>query len=663
MPVNLNTGNNTYAVNSSRIQKFITADNRADALRMGGWDRFKDLFRADTDKKATKIAQIYDSIVGAASGDRQPLTMLNRFHALKAMAATPADRTQFTTTYTAPTETTPTWGYAFSIGDTRIHEQNGVEDVFGSLGQTFEKTMLVKELEHHLDPLAETFEQSEANRQIDQNYGDGKVSIMATRAGDDPEGSKSSLSTNLDNPLCSRSNFKGLELRDNGQTMVATFEKGGESLSLHFNANNDPRDPLMPCGDTLKRWLQDADYLSIRNLIETKAKSPDDNKSVNDFKGHSLKAIQDAYAAVGKPVDAMALMNGSVQNDLANMIREVHQENPESAQPVMAKLFNMSIAGFTDTDPDFAVRNFLGDQFCKENRAYLDAARHEAYDLRAQLQDGNLDAEGNVVQNRYIPPVPNLSAAKTEADNFLASHLVNYRKMNILGTEVGGGARPAGDYLRDGATQEDVLANIKAAGFTTILSIDQNKDSRLLTEPIQRAGLKHEIGNQYKFPDWEHAPPGLYQDIKQFIEEKTAQGERVFIHCGAGNGRTGATLAALTLSDLIDKETRKRAQIGQSFDQFDYRSMPKVSIETQFEVVVGDEAEDLELLNKPPIKEKTTSWDLPYIAAHAVQAVRDAVKDTAYKADAVETNHQLWDVTIFGGFLLPPGPIDPSQFA
>ena len=428
MPVNLNTGNNTYAVNSSRIQKFITADNRADALRMGGWDRFKDLFRADTDKKATKIAQIYESIVGAAPEDSQPLTMLNRFHALKAMAATPADSAQFRTSYTPPNadqNAAPnTWGYAFSIGDTRIHEQNGVPDVHGSLGQTFEKTMLVKELEHHLAPLAETFKQSEANRQIDQNYGDGKVSIMATRAGNDHEGKKSLLSNNLDNPLCSRSNFKGLELRDNGQTMVATFEKGDESLSLHFNALNDPRDPLMPCGDTLKRWLQDADYSSIRNLIETKAKTPDDNKSVNDFKGHSLKAIQNAYAAVGKPVDAMALMTGSVQNELANMIREVHQENPESAQPVIAKLFNMSIAGFTDTDPDFAVRNILGEPFCAANGAFLESAKQVAAEaLRAPIQADGVEAGEGSIQD--IPPVPDLSAAKTEADHFLASHLVN----------------------------------------------------------------------------------------------------------------------------------------------------------------------------------------------------------------------------------------------
>ncbi|MBU6188271.1 MAG: pathogenicity island 1 effector protein SopD, partial [Betaproteobacteria bacterium] len=53
MPVNLNTGNTAYSVNNSRIEKFLGAADRDAALRMGGWDRFKDYFRADNNKKAT----------------------------------------------------------------------------------------------------------------------------------------------------------------------------------------------------------------------------------------------------------------------------------------------------------------------------------------------------------------------------------------------------------------------------------------------------------------------------------------------------------------------------------------------------------------------------------------------------------------------------------
>jgi hypothetical protein len=45
--------------------------------------------------------------------------------------------------------------------------------------------------------------------------------------------------------------------------------------------------------------------------------------------------------------------------------------------------------------------------------------------------------------------------------------------------------------------------------------------------------------------------------------------------------------------------------------------------------------------------------------------VRDAVKDTAYKADAVETNEQLMDLAVFGhdDVLRPEPMIDPNRFA
>ncbi len=186
MSVNLNTGNAAYSVNNSRIQKFLNADTRDAALQMGGWDRFKDYFRADNDKKATKIAAIYDSIVAAAPGDRTPLNMLDRFHALKRLAASPEDQAQFRTTFTAPRAEagagSSTWGYGFSIGDARIHEDMGIPDDHASLAKTFQQAMMVKELEHHIDALQDGFQVSERARQIDDQYLAGKVTIMAHRS-------------------------------------------------------------------------------------------------------------------------------------------------------------------------------------------------------------------------------------------------------------------------------------------------------------------------------------------------------------------------------------------------------------------------------------------------------------------------------------------------
>ena len=46
MTIKVNTGAGEVAVNTSRIEKFMRAESRDEALKMGAWDRFKDLFRS-----------------------------------------------------------------------------------------------------------------------------------------------------------------------------------------------------------------------------------------------------------------------------------------------------------------------------------------------------------------------------------------------------------------------------------------------------------------------------------------------------------------------------------------------------------------------------------------------------------------------------------------
>ena len=652
MPVNLNAGNAAYSVNNSRIQKFLSAENRDAALQMGGWDRFKDYFRADNDKKATKIAAIYDSIVAAAPGEVTPLVMLDRFHALKGMAASPEDRAQFQATFTAPSAelgaNASTWSYGFSIGGTRIHEAEGIRDVHGALAKTFQQAMMVKELEHHIDSLQNDFLDSENARQLDDGYFNGKVSMMAHRSDDGAPVQR--LRENLNDGFFCGDNLKSVARAPNGGPLVATFSTGDSSRTetLEFNANSDARDPLQPCGAKLEEWLNNKDFSSIRNLIEKKAKNVEDNKSVNDFAGISKTVVRKVGEAVGKPMDLLSLMNGSAQTELAEAIRDVYQARPESAKPAIAKLFNMKIEGYTDQDPDFAIKNFLGQGFYLSEPEFLTQAKQVATQAQ-QAQAADVDEEHAPLAG--IPSVPDLRAPKQPADVFLATHLINYRTMNILGTVVGGGARPAGDYLV-GASQDEVLAKIKEAGFTTILSIDQGWESQDLTEAIEKTGLNHEIDDMYEFPDWEYAPADLYSNIKDFIKAKAEIGERVFIHCGAGNGRTGTVLSALVLSDLIEGERSRRQEAGENFDLGHYADAPKVNVSTQFVVPRDEDGERI-----GHARQEKTSYGLPYLAAHAVQAVRDAVRDNPIEpGQAVETNEQLADVAVFAQSLLPPPP-------
>ena len=76
-----------------------------------------------------------------------------------------------------------------------------------------------------------------------------------------------------------------------------------------------------------------------------------------------------------------------------------------------------------------------------------------------------------------------------------------------------------------------------------------------------------------------------------------------------------------------------------------------MNVSTQF-VVSRDEDDEL----MGPRREQT-SYELPYLAVHAVQAVRDAARDNPIEpGQAVETNEQLMDVAVFAKYLLPPPP-------
>ena len=108
--------------------------------------------------------------------------------------------------------------------------------------------------------------------------------------------------------------------------------------------------------------------------------------------------------------------------------------------------------------------------------------------------------------------------------------------------------------------------------------------------------------------------------------------------------------------DLVEGERSRRQQAGASFDQGHYANAPKVSVGAKYWVPRDN---DGDRVGAPQVK--ATSYDIPYLAAHAIQAVRDAVSDNPIRpGQAVETNEQLVDVANFVAVLLPPAP--PAQF-
>lgn len=335
------------------------------------------------------------------------------------------------------------------------------------------------------------------------------------------------------------------------------------------------------------------------------------------------------------------------------------------ARQAIAKLINISVPGFTDRDPDFAVRSVLGSEFCRSHENIISEAKQIAQIAKQEAARALHEGEGEVQEGSSIPAVLDLRAPATEADQYLTEHLSSYRSLNILGTVVGGGARPAGGYL-NGASQAEVLAKIKDAGYTTVLSIDQTSDSHDLGVAIRAAGLQHEISPRYNFPDWTYAGADLFKEIKAFVDAKTRQGEKVFIHCGAGNGRTGSVLSALSLSHLITAEQARREAIGQPpMSQNDFGESQKVSVTAEYLVQESDIDDDNLEDDEPKVIRQQTAYDLPLLAAQAILAVRNVALAQDPKDQAVETNHQLVDVANFAAALLPPAPamVDPRQLA
>jgi hypothetical protein len=214
----------------------------------------------------------------------------------------------------------------------------------------------------------------------------------------------------------------------------------------------------------------------------------------------------------------------------------------------------------------------------------VDKYRAELSDWRSR--QSNLQAR--ITQNR-IGGDPGLARAE------LKDSLDMYRSITFRGVEVGGGARPAGSYLKNTDSTAEVYAQLHTAGYRTILSIDSSKETNEMHAdvpsdlkfqrffhwaPLAESDLAAELdspleptdygdGSAYVVGDFSAPTLEALMGAVDMVAEASQEGEPVFIHCGGGAGRTGTFLAALMIVDQL-------SQARQKDPKFDPRSEPQV---------------------------------------------------------------------------------------
>jgi hypothetical protein len=200
----------------------------------------------------------------------------------------------------------------------------------------------------------------------------------------------------------------------------------------------------------------------------------------------------------------------------------------------------------------------------------------------------------NPVQSTLNSPAPpsikdgtiQASKPKNGAETRLGSNLDSFRTISVGSIEIGGSARPAGKFLKNGTSVFDVLNDIKSAGFTHILSLDQSERPEYteLKEGITSAGLEHLDPDELDIADAGFATGNetkLYEkskalDVKALkafksqVDTIKEQKGKILVHCGAGAGRTGTMLASLLLADLVknNPEYKRSARKNQHLDLY-----------------------------------------------------------------------------------------------
>lgn len=319
------------------------------------------------------------------------------------------------------------------------------------------------------------------------------------------------------------------------------------------------------------------------------------------------KAVADKITSLhlGKPEASNFLVNlkGKIQ-DRSGYLKLMHTEhNRTMSFETKSGLGALFTKNKRQLETKFALKElFSALKLNSEQSGELDAMLRlkENSPLKAKEAALIIDKAIGFYNSNKIQSNPNSSAPpsikdgtiqasqpKNDAETRLGKNLDAFRTISVDGIEIGGSARPAGtNYLKHGTSVSDVLNDIKSAGFTHILSLDQSERPEYteLKEGIKSADLQHlapdeldiadagfATGNETKL--YEKSKPLDVNALKAFksqVDTIKEQKGKILVHCGAGAGRTGTMLASLLLADLVknNPEYKRSARKNQPLDLY-----------------------------------------------------------------------------------------------
>lgn len=127
----------TQSLNTSRVERILTAGSLNEAQRMGFFDKLKDKFRGGA--KAEAIRQLYDQVTAPQAHDAQPLNMLHRFERLRALA-NDEHQAQFTSAVQLGTQDQRgQWTFSLSVGENQVYKSAILTEQPGSYVSDFQQ--------------------------------------------------------------------------------------------------------------------------------------------------------------------------------------------------------------------------------------------------------------------------------------------------------------------------------------------------------------------------------------------------------------------------------------------------------------------------------------------------------------------------------------------